>query len=1140
MVGAYLFIKIECYELGNNIYSLSVMLLISSVVMLEGNRSLVLIIMIVYEINLPTMSTSLNMKILNIVTLIYSNYEIGSCFMEYYLQIVISLGTVYGVMYRKASIHIFHQIIQQFEEDIENNNNYVAGIVHDLRNPLTVIYSCSELLVQIIPEELQKGELQEIIQACTKNSQSLISMVNNILDYAKVKAKKLELDLQPTNLKELFNNLIDMNQVKAKGKNLKLALQMDEDQFPEQLFIDQSRMTQILVNLISNAIKFTEKGGVQVQANWFPDITNSTNNPSHSEIETLSAHDQNENDGLERVNSKSSLKRQKFVKNRTAAQSLDQRNKGKNEVLLFDRDNDDDGCSLHVQFTPELNGCNRPINRNGMLQYIENQLNNVNSPAQGQIQNDSEQDELRKMSSIQSINEEGDFFFLPQHNTPKTSILNQYPGELPNQFRRVFSQDKKSEQSQKFQNAGSFGKELAFLNKDMTISMIGSLNIKQLTSGSKSVNELSRQKLMKVTEEEKVEKEEDSKSAYNEFSQKYDEIDKMLLLNQNSSRQKPKVQGKRVRISTGQEVETPKLNNNICYSDDELSCSVPIQIETSSPDPLFYKKELSRGFSQPLNLIKSDPMNDDVDSNLPLNVFKDGLKRSSFYSNKFLHNRGSFLNKTQKDETKPVINKASYFKKKLSKSTFLPPTNIHKETSGTLMIQVIDTGIGISKESQEKLFKPFGQASKQTQTKFGGTGLGLWISKMILELMNGSISIESEEGQGTRFIIKLKLKVAKLDMPQEIQSLKKAISNFTNIIQSQQNQGRTKMKKILVLSDVYTVRLIKNYVQNYNFRVTQLHNPQQLLQYIEDDHRRCLFFDYEQAENVLKYIKRMKRPKQFMLIALRQQLMPSRKVSRFLISGLQSINIDSTMDHMIRKPIQQQEFGELFKKILIQLHISDNMASISLTDLNFSNEAMLMMQNQLTKATSAFLKEGTQNQILSLNRQTITESGIDVGSRSPSFLNYASSYFGKVLSRGVSQQESTVRQSKLLIVDDSEFVLKAMLLMAERVRSSMMLNFEIITASNGQEAYDRFTENYKDIKLIFIDIQMPILDGYEATQKIRDYEVQHNLESCQIVALSGEQTTEHDRRCKLCQMNESIPKPASWSQMQQYLSVFNH
>lgn len=72
--------------------------------------------------------------------------------------------------------------------------------------------------------------------------------------------------------------------------------------------------------------------------------------------------------------------------------------------------------------------------------------------------------------------------------------------------------------------------------------------------------------------------------------------------------------------------------------------------------------------------------------------------------------------------------------------------NASRETAGTLMIQIIDTGIGIPVEFKNRIFQPFGQASKDIQRNFGGTGLGLWISKMIVDLMGGSIQLESEEG----------------------------------------------------------------------------------------------------------------------------------------------------------------------------------------------------------------------------------------------------------------------------------------------------------------------------------------------------------------------------------------------------------
>ncbi|MDR3338107.1 MAG: response regulator [Treponema sp.] len=76
-----------------------------------------------------------------------------------------------------------------------------------------------------------------------------------------------------------------------------------------------------------------------------------------------------------------------------------------------------------------------------------------------------------------------------------------------------------------------------------------------------------------------------------------------------------------------------------------------------------------------------------------------------------------------------------------------------------LEIRVTDTGIGISREQQEKLFQSFAQVDNSISRKFGGTGLGLAISKRIVEMMNGTIRIESEEGKGASFIFTVKAEV---------------------------------------------------------------------------------------------------------------------------------------------------------------------------------------------------------------------------------------------------------------------------------------------------------------------------------------------------------------------------------------------
>lgn len=83
-----------------------------------------------------------------------------------------------------------------------------------------------------------------------------------------------------------------------------------------------------------------------------------------------------------------------------------------------------------------------------------------------------------------------------------------------------------------------------------------------------------------------------------------------------------------------------------------------------------------------------------------------------------------------------------------------------EENQVTLIFKIADTGIGMTKEFQEKIFEPFKQAEPYIVRKYGGSGLGLAICSSLLALMKGDMTINSEPGQGSEFIIRLKLPVA--------------------------------------------------------------------------------------------------------------------------------------------------------------------------------------------------------------------------------------------------------------------------------------------------------------------------------------------------------------------------------------------
>ena len=115
-----------------------------------------------------------------------------------------------------------------------------------------------------------------------------------------------------------------------------------------------------------------------------------------------------------------------------------------------------------------------------------------------------------------------------------------------------------------------------------------------------------------------------------------------------------------------------------------------------------------------------------------------------------------------------------------------------------------------------------------------------------------------------------------------------------------------------------------------------------------------------------------------------------------------------------------------------------------------------------------------------------------------------------------------------------------MIQLIELIKTSALLNFDIVTANNGQQAVELYQTYHQEIKLILMDIQMPVLNGYEASIKIRDLERSLGLSTkVHIVALSGDSTSEHERQCRLAGINESRTKPITRCQLEQLVAVFN-
>ncbi|WP_349647223.1 ATP-binding protein [Candidatus Parabeggiatoa sp. HSG14] len=163
------------------------------------------------------------------------------------------------IVVRDQAEKALEKAVDSAESANRAKSEFLANMSHEIRTPMNAVIGFSELLSSLIIDKKQKSYLYSI-EIAGKN---LLTLINDILDLSKIEAGRLDIQYEPVNPYLIFNELKQIFALKIAEKNLEFIVDIDKA-LPSTLLLDETRLRQVLFNLIGNAIKFTDNGYIKL------------------------------------------------------------------------------------------------------------------------------------------------------------------------------------------------------------------------------------------------------------------------------------------------------------------------------------------------------------------------------------------------------------------------------------------------------------------------------------------------------------------------------------------------------------------------------------------------------------------------------------------------------------------------------------------------------------------------------------------------------------------------------------------------------------------------------------------------------------------------------------------------------------
>ena len=199
----------------------------------------------------------------------------------------VSAAQVYSRHENIGTVTVFRDFTREAEVE-KLKSTFVAIVSHELRTPLSAILGYAEMFKESVYGPMNEKQVN-LAERIMKNTQRLLGLINDLLDQAQMEAGKLTIQMAPVKPADLLESLHSVMDKTASDKGLRLTSEID-DHLPEAFNGDAARLQQILVNLVNNAVKFTDQGSVHVklfhpsQYKWGIEVSDTGRGIPESEI----------------------------------------------------------------------------------------------------------------------------------------------------------------------------------------------------------------------------------------------------------------------------------------------------------------------------------------------------------------------------------------------------------------------------------------------------------------------------------------------------------------------------------------------------------------------------------------------------------------------------------------------------------------------------------------------------------------------------------------------------------------------------------------------------------------------------------------------------------------------------------------